>query len=315
MIIGYCRISCIKAEDNKVIKNESLNNSISNQIRIIKDYIIREYGYDKLNDVEIIKDVGYTGTNLSRPGINKIIEKINMGGVEVVIVKDISRFMRNYIEFGKLLELFIRCNVKLISVQEGDYTNTLTNDELYMFKDMKGLLADFYSKDISIKVKSALNARKEKGIYAVGLVPFGYEKIDGKLIIIREEKEVIEQIYNVFNDKESIQQVKYYLDKKEVLTPTEFRIRRKNVLNKFSINDNEKRRWNYSTIKKILTNEFYVGNFVYNKTLRCSWEGKKRVFTNENKIITNHHEAIIDNDLYKRVQTKLQLNNRISNNR
>ena len=175
-------------------------------------------------------------------------------------------------------------------------------------KDMKGLLADMYSKDISMKVKSSLDVRKANGIYAIALVPFGYKKEEGKICIVKEEAKIVQCIFDEFENKKSISSVKHYLDEKGVFTPKEYNNIRKNIDNE------EKKLWSYATINKILLNEFYIGTMVYNKTLRKNWASRYREKSGLEKKVYNHHLAIIAREQYYRVKNIHQYNI-IRNNR
>ena len=162
----YLRLS----KEDEDMQDES--NSIANQRLLLKGYVEENFGQCEWKE---FVDDGFSGTNLRRPGIAELLERAKDGRVNCVIVKDFSRFSRDYIELGSYLEqIFPFLGVRFISVNDkydsaGRLGNTMELDTSF-----KGLLYDLYSKDLSVKVKSSLHSRKEEGQYAIGNVPFGY---------------------------------------------------------------------------------------------------------------------------------------------
>lgn len=292
MIYIYCRVSNTKEKSN----------SIGNQLRIIYKYINDNSLYGEMQE---IIDEGYSGTNLNRPGIKSILEYIVKikGNIEkynkeknMLIVKDISRLSRNYIDTGIMMKKFNENNVIFISVNDNYILKPLINnsyDSVYF--DIQGLMADFYSKDISIKVKTVLEARKEKGYNAIPNVPYGYRKVHGEIKVHNKEAEVVRKIYRMYIEGKKIKEICCILDKENILTPMESKMKKESV---------HMSNWAYSSVKNILTNEFYIGTMKYNKTYRMSWDSLKREKNSEERIrkIKEHHIAIIDKKMYNQVR-------------
>jgi hypothetical protein len=150
--------------------------------------------------------------------------------------------------------------------------------------------------------------------------------VNGTIEIEREEAKIVRYIYEIFKKEKSFSFVKKTLDREGIFTPREYIYIKKKLGNdikwhnnykKMSLEDKvyvwdnlklEKRLWSYSTIKKILTNEFYTGTMVYNKTVREDWRSKRRVKSGSEKKIYNHHVAIISKDIFMKIQRRIGIN-------
>ncbi|MBE5934415.1 MAG: recombinase family protein [Lachnospiraceae bacterium] len=286
-VIAYTRISC-----------DDEGESIANQRMIIYDFMCKIKEENK-SIIDII-DNGYSGSNIYRPGLQRIIQMINKGQVESIYVKDISRLCRNYIDLGTLINMCRLKKVSIISVADNCDITYITKINFrqgqkdgWQFEyyqdastsiDFKGLCADFYSKDISIKTKSALDVRKNNGIYAIANVPYGYRKRRNNIEVHKEEASVVKKVFNEYLNSKSISKVIKYLFNSNIYPQK-----------------SKSKYWSYSTIKQMLSNEFYVGTMVFNKTRRQSWESNKRESNAEVKRIEKHHESIIAKDIYEQV--------------
>ena len=147
------------------------SNSIVNQRHLLYSYVEKNF-----EDYELLEfqDDGYTGANFSRPGVSKLLERVRNGEVDCIIVKDLSRFSRDYIEIGAYLEqIFPFAGVRFIAVNDRYDSNRFKGDVAGLDTSFKNLMNDLYCKDISVKVKSALKMKKENGIYANGSCTFG----------------------------------------------------------------------------------------------------------------------------------------------
>ena len=167
LIIGYYRLSM---EDD----SEGESNSIINQRKLVKDYISNILELASMPFQEFYDD-GYSGSSMDRPAIKQVLELARENKVQCIVVKDFSRFARNYIEMGTYLEqIFPFLGVRFISISDRydskDYIGKSSDIEV----QFKGLIADFYVKDQSVKVKSAVSTRRGKGEYCCGSAPYGY---------------------------------------------------------------------------------------------------------------------------------------------
>lgn len=176
LLIGYYRLS---REDD----NAGDSNSIINQRKLVKDYISHMSDLEEMSFQEFYDD-GYSGSSMDRPGIKKVLALARENKVQCIIVKDFSRFARNYIEMGTYLEqIFPFLGVRFISISDHydsrDYRGKSTDIDV----QFKGLVADFYVKDQSVKLKSAFSTRRSKGEYCCGVAPYGYERNEDMSII------------------------------------------------------------------------------------------------------------------------------------
>lgn len=295
IIAIYIRLS---KEDDKW-KKES--NSITMQRVLLKKYIEENFA-----DYEIIEfcDDGYTGTNFERPGMQEMLCRIRAGEIDCVIVKDFSRFARDYVELGSYLEqIFPFLGVRFISINDGydsrDYQGSIADIDV----NFKNLLYDLYSKDLSEKVRSSLAIRKEKGQYVSAGSPFGYEKDPEDrhaLLVAEDEAEVVRRIFSLTLDGWTSVQVARLFNKEGVKTPIQFKIE-KGKTNRTP--KGERFLWSSSIVCRILRDEIYVGNIVQKKYTRDFVGGKNRLNPCEEWLVSyGHHEPIIDKEDFDRVQ-------------
>lgn len=291
----YIRLS---KEDDK-LKIES--NSITMQRILLQKYVAENFVDYELSE---FCDDGYTGTNFERPGMQAMLEKIRNGRINCVVVKDFSRFARDYIELGSYLEqIFPFLGVRFISINDNydskDYQGSIADIDV----NFKNLLYDLYSKDLSEKVHSSLAIRKEKGQYISGNSPFGYDK-DPKdrhaLLIAEDEAEVVRRIFSLTVEGHTTTEITRMFNEAHVKTPIEFKIEKGQTSR---IPKAGRFLWNTSTICAILRNEIYIGNIVQKKYYRNTVGGKNHIKPREEWMVTyNHHEPIIDKEVFDKVQ-------------
>ncbi|EKC54722.1 TnpX site-specific recombinase [human gut metagenome] len=288
----YLRLS--KEEYN----NEKESNSITNQRQIIDNYV-KEHKEYKLVDYYV--DDGYSGTNFDRPEFQRMLEDIKNKKIDVIIIKDLSRLGRNYIETGNFVEVvFPAMGVSVISVDENYEMDSLD----YYGSDyvpLKNLFNDMYAKDISKKVRSSLIVKKYNGEFTGKLAPYGYikdPKDKHKFLIDKNVSHIIKKIFDMILDGKSRRQVADFLNDNDILTPSEY----------LNINTNEGismvKKWNPEMVNTILKNENYTGTLFQGKRRKLNYRVNKQIrLDKENWIITpNHHEAIISKEKFDKVQ-------------
>ena len=169
------------------------SNSIGNQRELIRDFAAERPG---LHLVEEYADDGYTGTNFERPGFKRMMEDIKSGKINCIIVKDLSRLGRNYIEMGKYLEqIFPMMGIRFIAINDNyDNANTESSDSDSIVVPFKNLLNDSYCRDISIKVRSQLDMKRRKGEFIGGYAIYGYCKDERNKSYMANE--IIEEQYH-----------------------------------------------------------------------------------------------------------------------
>lgn len=291
----YLRLS----KEDKEIHDES--NSILNQRILLKEYVRNNF---EQYELEEFVDDGFSGTNFRRPGIRKMLDQIRDGRWDCVIVKDFSRFCRDYIELGSYLEqIFPFLGVRFISLNDKydsrDYVGVCSD----LNTSFKGLMYDLYSKDLAIKVKSSLQSRKEQGQYISGNTPFGYMKSPGDrhvLMVAKDEAAVVRRIFSLALDGKSSMEIARFLNQERIKTPIEFKITKKQT----SRSPRGSRfQWDHTVICAILKNPVYVGDMVYDKFYRNEVGGKNHLKPRcEWKIHKNHHEAIIPREVFEEIQ-------------
>ena len=293
-VAGYLRLS---VEDGD--KEES--DSIVSQKSIIENKI-KELGKDfELYDFYI--DDGYTGLNTNRPEFQRMLNDIERKKVNCVITKDLSRLSRNNFEANYYIELyFLEREIRYIAILDNiDTYLKNSNNDMIQFKT---LINDWYSKDISRKVKSGVWARKEQGLYVAAKAPYGYKKDENnrnQLLVNKEEAAIVKKIFQMYNDGYTMGEIAEKLKNDKIYCPS---------YNGFQKNKNGEYGWNYSTISKILKNKVYLGHTEYGKGMNLSYKSKKvkQIPRSEWKICENTHKAIISKELFDNVQKRILLN-------
>ena len=173
------------------------SNSIGNQRELIRDFVAER---PELHLVGEYADDGYTGTNFERPGFTQMMEDIKSGKINCIIVKDLSRLGRNYIEMGKYLEqIFPMMGIRFIAINDNyDNANTESSDSDSIVGPFKNLLNDSYCRDISIKVRSQLDIKRRKGEFIGGYAMYGYckdERNKSRLVVDEYAAEIVRSIY------------------------------------------------------------------------------------------------------------------------
>lgn len=297
LIAIYLRLS---KEDDKW-KEES--NSITMQRAFLRKYVEENF-----LDYEIVEfcDDGYTGTNFERPGMQEMLERIRNGEIKCVIVKDFSRFARDYIELGSYLEqIFPFLGVRFISINDG-YDSARTQGGIADIDiNFKNLLYDLYSKDLSGKVRSALSIRKEKGQYVSANSPFGYEKDPNDrhaLLIAEDEAKVVRKIFSLALEGRTSLEIAKLFNETGVKTPIEFKIEKGKTSR---TPKGDRFLWSGSTICKILRNEIYIGNIVQKKYTKDFVGGKNHLNPRGDWLVFyGHHEPIIEKEVFNKVQER-----------
>ena len=280
------------------------SDSIVSQRSLLKQYI-KENNY---NLIEEYVDDGYTGTNFDRPAFKRMINDLELGKINMIITKDMSRLGRDYIGTGELIEkYFPNNNIRYVAINDGiDTFIDNTNNDIAPFK---AIMNDMYAKDISKKVKTSLYSRMKEGLYVSGRCPFGYQKDPtnkNHLIINEKQANIVRLIFNLALKGNTYHYIAEYLTAKKIKTPSSYY---NYVWNTKSLSL-KKEIWFATTIKAILTNQIYVGDTVQGKTKKINYKLKKTVKNNPTDyiIVENTHAAIIDRKLFNYIQTLLPKN-------
>ena len=273
---------------------------IANQIEICKSYLTeRPY----LDLVDTYVDNGRTGTVFDRPEFNRLMTDIRSGRIKCLVVRDLSRFGRDYIETGTFLErIFPQIGLRFISIKENfDSFDTDGNSEslLIPLQNMVNLL---YSKDISRKVSTALKAQMESGEFKKRNLPYGYRWDDehSNMVFDEETAPIVRKIFQWKIEGLSLPTIADRLDAMDAPNP-EFQ---KYQVGVRTGNATEKKVWNKSTLTSILDNPHYVGDTVLGRTLNAIYKSvKNQHIDRENWIVfPDTHEAIISREDFQKVR-------------
>lgn len=277
----YLRLS---REDDNNAENES--NSIQNQKRMLTEYVDNNSNIE-LTNVRV--DDGYSGANFNRPAFKEMLQDIYDKKINCVIVKDFSRLGRDYIETNRYLqEIFPSFDVRFISLAENYDTLNPNNSSQEDMMNFLSIFNDNYCRDISIKVRSAYEIKRKTGNLHLNHPPYGYKKVNKEIQVDEEVRQVIEDIFDMKLQGYNQQQIANNLNEKGVLSPFEYSKKVASVDVSFVV-------WSAKTVKRILTNEFYIGNLSFGKT--TTKNHKTKTVTNISKddwvVTENNHEPII----------------------
>jgi len=301
-IAAYYRISV----DDDIGNDESF--SITNQRLFLSEYLKNKEDIGDHNITEYCDD-GYTGTNFQRPQFRKMLQGISMGLINCIIVKDFSRFARNYVDITDYLcNYFPLNNIRFISVNDGFDSKYDGPTELNI--SFKNLMYDFYSKDISQKVRSSVYSLMKQGHFIASKPLYGY-KIDNtgskrKLVIDEESAKVVRHIFELLTDGYTPIEIANIFNDEKIPTPSQFRILKGYVKK----NSHAKTFWSSQTVRLIAKNIEYTGKLVNAKTMvKEIGSTNHKPLPKEEHIITNNaHEPIITTDIYEKAQTCIKDN-------
>ncbi len=294
-------------QDRRNEARTSQEESLDVQIEIAKNFVekfnLKETG-EVIDIKECYTDMGKTGSNFQREGFLRLMQDIRLGEINCVIVKDLSRFGRNYLEAGNYIEkIFPFLGVRFISVADNFDTGKSGNENKQISSEIKNLVNDMYAKDFSKKAKIHLKQMREEGSYVGGPPPYGY--ISGRKgkrrVLIPDEntKTVVMFIYEKFIETESYTAVADELNRRRVNPPGIYR-RTKEVY--YTHASDGYKGWDKSAVERIVKSETYAGNLVQGKTRITARDEKNRIHNPENEwvISNNTHEPLVDKELYKK---------------
>ena len=276
------------------------SNSITNQKKYLEDYAV-QHGF---GNIQHFSDDGYSGTNFNRPAFNSLLTEIEAGRVGTVIVKDMSRFGRNYLQVGFYTEMmFPKKNVRFIAVNNGvDSANPADND----FTPFLNIMNEWYAKDTSKKIKAVFKAKMRDGKRVSGAVPYGYyRKPEDKQTLYVDEASasVVRRIFQLACDGMGATAIADTLSEDKILIPSAY-ARQNHPEDCQCTNYHDPYTWNATTVGYILNRREYLGHTVLGKTTRDNFKTKRKRIANEDELLVfyNTHEAIIDQETYDKAQ-------------
>lgn len=302
---AYLRLSYTENHENE-------SDSIANQKKLIEDYLKSQ------PDIELVSekvDDGYSGILFDRPAFQEMMQDIMAGKINCVIVKDLSRLGREYIETGRYLRrIFPAYGVRFIAINDNiDTAHEHAGDDLNI--SMKNLINDAYCHDISVKTRSALEVKRKKGDYVGACPVYGYRKSKenrNQLVVDEYAARVVRDIFRAKIDGRSAKRIADELNALGVLSPLAYKISRGLPHPKGGFADRPDAKWSATTVIRILQDEIYTGTLVqgrrgtYNHKLRNVIEKPAEEWIR----VENTHEAIIRKRDFDLVQHIMGLDTR-----
>lgn len=296
----YCRLS----KDDDL---DGTSASIENQRDMLEKFCEKQ-GWEV---TAVYQDDGFTGLNMERPDLKRMLKAIERKQVNLVITKDLSRLGRNYLQTGQLIEdFFPRNGVRYIAMNDGIDTMRDNND----IAPFKNILNEYYARDTSKKIRSVKKTMALNGGFCGSFAPYGYmvdPKNKRQLLVDPETAPTVKRIFELSKQGNSVHQIARTLCEDGILIPRAYRAMKNGTLDtstgfKFPTD------WVGKNVKMILENQVYLGHMVSHKTQTKSFKNKKLVSVPKEEwiIVRNTHEAIVDEETFELVQKFISVKKR-----
>ena len=280
------------------------SDSIANQRALLEQYLA---GHPELNFAGLYIDDGYTGTNFDRPAFQRLLKDIDGGRVDCVMVKDLSRFGRDYLDVGRYLERwFPRRGVRFLAL--GDQIDS-EQGPYDMLLPVKNLFNEQYARDISQKVRGAMAAKQRRGEFIGAFASYGYRKDPenhNKLCLDPPAAQVVRRIFSLFEGGMGQLAVAQLLNREKIPCPSEYkRLMGEKYHNGQKLDSTTY--WTYATIHRMLQNPMYAGNMIQGRAPRRALHGRAQLLPPDQwAVVEGTHEAIIPPEQWARVQGLLE---------
>ncbi|MDE6744007.1 MAG: recombinase family protein [Lachnospiraceae bacterium] len=294
--------------------DERKSESIENQIEMIRQYIVKENADPKKKQrfevFDTYIDRGVSGVSFERAGFDRLMNDIRNHHVNCIMVKDLSRFGRDYLETGNYIEkIFPFLGVRFIAVTDGFDSMSVNVSERKLEMNIRNLVNDMYAKDISKKVMNARKMAVGRGAYIGGAAPYGYvtEETGGirKLVIHPENARIVLSLFESFADGSSFEEIVSWLYRNKVHRISDYN----KYGHTYGISGEILHQWNPGVIRGILSNPVYTGELVQYRRRSCLQGGQKGISDTQKQeriIVANSHEPIIGQGLFDQVNVKLK---------
>ena len=280
------------------------SNSIQNQKKFLESYA-RQL---KLTNIRHYIDDDESGRFFDRSAYSRMIEDVENGKIGVCIMKDMTRWGRDYLQVGNAMEIFRRNNVRFIAVNNGIDSE---KPDTLEFAPFINIMSEWYAKDISKKVKTGIKTKGMSGKPIATEAPYGYVKDpDNKdfWLIDEEAAEVVRLIFRLFLDGKNRNQIAVYLKNEQIPTPTFYmKDRGRGTAKSRTLNEENRYKWNKATLTRILTRQEYCGDVVNFKTTK-HFRDKRNHYVDKSQwqITENVHAPVIDRTDFENVQRILE---------
>lgn len=297
----YLRLS--KEDVDKINKGDD-SESIINQRLLLMEYAVEH----DMQVIDVYSDDDYSGLYDDRPEFDRLIKDCKLGKFNIVIAKTQSRFTRNMEHMEKYLHHdFPLLGIRFIGVVDGVDTQNLANKKS---RQINGLVNEWYCEDLSNNIRAVFKQKMKAGQYLGGFAPYGYLKDPNdkyKFVVDEYAANIVRQIYSLFLEGYSTKAICHILEDKKIPNPTLYKkqlgLTYQNI--KSELLGVKYNLWSETTIKRILTNETYLGKLMQGTCRKVSYKDKKVVSVPKDQwyIIDNHHDKIIDEETFYKVQS------------
>ncbi len=310
--MAYYRLSKDdKNEDRSRDSKGEISDSILNQRKLVHAYLQNHPGITLVDEAY---DDGYSGTNYDRPGFRSVLEKVQSGSVNCVIVKDLSRLGREYIETGKYLEMiFPSFGVRFIAINDDvDSEHSTAGDDIII--PIKNIMNESYCRELSKKLRNQFRIQRGNGEFLGAFASYGYCKSPDdkhKLVVDEYAAEVVRGIFSMKIKGCSQNIIADFLNQEKVLPPAEYK-KSLGMKYKTGFQASTQAKWSAVTINRILNNPIYIGTLVQGKRGTPNYKIKKMRVRSEDDwvVVENNHPAIIDPLMFSIVQKMMERDTR-----
>lgn len=305
-IQDYDRVTALYERLSKDDELQGESNSISNQKEFLSNYAVAN-GYINLKHYT---DDGYTGRNFNRPGFKQLLADVEAGKVGTIIVKDMSRFGRNYLQVGFYTEmLFPEKDVRFIAITNNVDTES-ANPNQNDFAPFLNIMNEWYAKDTSNKIKSIFLSRMSEGKRCSGSIPYGYNRLPHDkqtLVIDPVASEVVYRIFKLASEGNNPPTIARILTEDKVLIPSAYTMQYHPEQCNFKAELGNVE-WNSTTIRTILNRQEYLGHTVLRKSIGVNFKTDKRRNATDDEMLffENTHEPIVTQELWNEAHSKLK---------
>lgn len=289
------------------------SNSIANQQKLIREYV------QKQEDIELVgefSDDGYTGTNFERPQFMEMMDAIRRGEADCIIVKDLSRFGRDYIDTGRYIQkIFPMLGIRFIAINDNiDSAREDQADDLII--PFKNLINDSYCRDLSIKLRGQFRVQRTNGEFIGAYAAYGYLKSEQdkhKLVVDEEAAEIVREIFSMKLQGYSQKQIADHLNHIGVLAPAEYK-RQCGMNYQSGFQLKARSTWTPVAVTRILQNRIYTGRLEQGKRSTPNYKVKRMLDKEPEEwiVVENNHEPIIEELVFRAVERSMERDTKVS---
>jgi len=288
----------------RLSSEEEQAETVSTQVELLREFISNS---NELELTDVYIDNGYTGTNFDRPDFSRMMSDIQRGKIHCIVVKDLSRFGRNFLETGYYIETLLpKLNVRLIAIND-NFDSSRTEDRVSISVPIKNMVNELYAKDISRKICASNESRRKNGTFTIGHSVYGYsvDREANKYVVNPETAPVVQLIFHWLGKGVGITDVADRLNSLGIITPLEYK-----CLNEFHKDPAEGCAWNTNRIKALISKEVYTGDRCLGVRQAAAYKGQDEIYMprSEWTIYENNHEPLVTREDYEMVMDVFKRN-------